>query len=147
MVFNRVYRLEIQSEMFTFFGPALWTIAPLTFSLVRLPPWPPFPKSMYNIIQTVCGWEGVGVLSCVGDHILQEFNTLFLTRFRIYKITLPPQTKTSEGRGPQTDEHLPQLQVNFLHSDIWHCFLSVQSFSESATRKGAKEVQPNDDLF
>ncbi len=23
-----------------------------------------------------------GVLSCVVDHILQEFNTLFLTRFR-----------------------------------------------------------------
>ncbi len=76
-----------------------------------------------------------------------SFNTLFLTRFRTYKIALPPQTKTSEGRGPQTDEHLPQLQVNFLHSDIWHCFLSVQSFSERATRRGAKEVQPNDDLF
>ncbi len=24
-----------------------------------------------------------------------------------YKIALPPQTKTWEGRGPQTDEHLP----------------------------------------
>jgi hypothetical protein len=37
-----------------------------------------------------------GVLSCVGDHILQEFNsnTLFLTRFRTYKIALPSQTKT-----------------------------------------------------
>jgi hypothetical protein len=30
------------------------------------------------------------VLSCVGDHILQEFNTLFLTTFRIYKIARPP---------------------------------------------------------
>jgi hypothetical protein len=30
------------------------------------------------------------VLSCVVDHILQGFNTLFLTRFRTYKIaTLP----------------------------------------------------------
>ncbi len=36
----------------------------------------------------------VGVLSCVVDHILQEFNTLFLTRFRTYKIAAPPQTKT-----------------------------------------------------
>jgi hypothetical protein len=27
------------------------------------------------------------------DHILQEFNTLFLTRFRTYKIASPPQTK------------------------------------------------------
>ncbi len=37
------------------------------------------------------GW---GVLSCVVDHILQEFNTLLLTRFRTYKIATPPQTKT-----------------------------------------------------
>jgi hypothetical protein len=35
---------------------------------------------------------GVGVLSCVGDHILQEVNTLYLTIFRTYKIALPPQT-------------------------------------------------------
>jgi hypothetical protein len=35
------------------------------------------------------GW----VLSVVGDHILQEFNTLYLTRFRTYKIVKPPQTK------------------------------------------------------
>ncbi len=30
-----------------------------------------------------------GVLSCVVDHILREFNTLFLTRFRTYKIAKP----------------------------------------------------------
>ncbi len=49
---------------------------------------------------------GVGVLSPVGDHILQVFNTLYLTRFRTYKIATPPQTKT--------DKHLPQspLQIN-----------------------------------
>ncbi len=51
-------------------------------------PPPPLPK--VNV--KVCGWEGMGggVLSCVGDHILQEFNTLYLTRFRTYKIALPP---------------------------------------------------------
>ncbi len=48
------------------------------------------------------------MLSLVGDHILQEFNTLYLTRFRIYKVARPPQTKTQEGRGPQTDKHLPR---------------------------------------
>jgi hypothetical protein len=32
-------------------------------------------------------------LSPVGDPILQEFNTLYLTRFRTYKISRPPQTK------------------------------------------------------
>jgi hypothetical protein len=39
----------------------------------------------------VGGW---GVLSCIVDHIQQEFNTLFLTRFRTYKIATQPQTKT-----------------------------------------------------
>ena len=32
-------------------------------------------------------------VKCTVDHILQEFYTLFLTRFRTYKIALPPQTK------------------------------------------------------
>jgi hypothetical protein len=49
------------------------------------------------------------MLSPVGDHILQEFiNTQYLTRFRTYKIATPPQTKSLERRGPQTDKHLPQ---------------------------------------
>ncbi len=30
---------------------------------------------------------------CIGDHILQEFNIKFLTRFRTYKIAAPLQTK------------------------------------------------------
>ncbi len=59
---------------------------------------PPFKINVHFVqfIQTVWGLEGGGggVLCCVGDHILQEFNTLFLTRFRTYKIALPPQTKT-----------------------------------------------------
>jgi hypothetical protein len=32
------------------------------------------------------------LLSPVGDHIPQELNTLYLTRFRIYKIVRTPQT-------------------------------------------------------
>jgi hypothetical protein len=59
-------------------------------------------------IQTACGWQGVGVLSPVADHILQEFNTLYPTKFTTYKIARPPQTKTLEWRGPQTDKHLLQ---------------------------------------
>ncbi len=38
-----------------------------------------------------CWWD---LLSLVGDHILQELNTLFLTRFRTYKIARPSQTIT-----------------------------------------------------
>jgi hypothetical protein len=32
-------------------------------------------------------------MSCVVDHILQDFNALFLTRFRTYKIATRPQAK------------------------------------------------------
>jgi hypothetical protein len=38
----------------------------------------------------------------VGDHILKEYNTMYLTRFRTYKIVLRPQIKTKEVREPQT---------------------------------------------
>jgi hypothetical protein len=48
------------------------------------------------------------VLGLVGYHILDEFNTLYLTRLRTYKIAKPPQTKTYDGRGPQADKLLPQ---------------------------------------
>ncbi len=70
------------------------------------------------------------MLSCVGDHILQEFNTLFMTRFRNYKIARPLRTKTKEEKGPETDKHLNTCrkvpsQVMFLGNDFWHCFLSV----------------------
>jgi hypothetical protein len=53
----------------------------------------PFQACGYSIYRQYVAGRGWGVLSCVGDHILQEFNTLFLTRFRNYKIALPPQTK------------------------------------------------------
>ncbi len=33
------------------------------------------------------------MLSPVGDHILQDFNTLYLTRFKTYKIAKPPPNK------------------------------------------------------
>jgi hypothetical protein len=32
------------------------------------------------------------MLNCGVDHILQEFYTLILARFRTYKIATPPQT-------------------------------------------------------
>jgi hypothetical protein len=60
------------------------------YLLYDLPP--PFLKQMYSIYRRRVA-VGVGVLRCVVDHILQEFNTLFLTRFRTYKIATPPQTK------------------------------------------------------
>jgi hypothetical protein len=50
-VFIRVYRLEIHVGIH---NPALWTIAPLTFSLVQLSPLPHF-----HVLYTGCK-EGVG---------------------------------------------------------------------------------------
>ncbi len=64
--------------------------------------WPPsVSPPMYSIYRQcvtvgVRGWGGGGVggvLKCTVDHILQEFYTLFLTRFRTYKIASPPLTK------------------------------------------------------
>ncbi len=50
-------------------GISLWPLPPLPTSQSK--------RTVYSVL-TVCGsvW---GVLSCVVDHILQEFNTLFLT--------------------------------------------------------------------
>jgi hypothetical protein len=46
-----------------------------------------FPVSKYNIYRQCVAGSGWGVLSLVGDHILWEYNTLYLTRFKT-------QTKT-----------------------------------------------------
>jgi hypothetical protein len=65
-------------------------------------------------MQPVCGWDGSrGVLSRVGDHILQEVYSLYVTRFLTYKIAYPilippPQDKNLEREGPQPDKQLPQ---------------------------------------
>jgi hypothetical protein len=61
-----------------------------SFELFTPPP-PPYPVSKYN---KVCDWEGMGGIESCGGNILQEFNTLYLTRFRTYKTARPPQTKT-----------------------------------------------------
>ncbi len=58
--------------------------------------WPPPPPLNVLYIRTVCVTGGGGgdgwMLNCGVDHILQEFYTLFLARFRTYKIATPPQT-------------------------------------------------------
>jgi hypothetical protein len=69
----------------------LCTLAPLLYLLSSSSPLPPFP--MYSICRQFVTVRGGGLLNCAVDHILQEFYTLFLTRFRTYKIATPPQTK------------------------------------------------------
>jgi hypothetical protein len=87
--------------MVCIFDPACELLPPLKkelyFTFVLLPlyctfsmtpfPLPPFP------IYRQCVTVGGGMLKCIVDHILQEFYTLFLTRFRTYKIASPPLTK------------------------------------------------------
>jgi hypothetical protein len=104
-MFNRFYRLEIHSLMVCIFDPAYELLPPskkeLYFTCVLLPlyctfsltsfPLPPFP--MYSIYRQCVTVGGGGVLKCTVDHILQEFYTLFLTRFRTYKTASPPLTK------------------------------------------------------
>jgi hypothetical protein len=69
-------------------GTILVYCCPSTFSLTS----PPSQTKCTVYTDSVWLWGG-GVLSCVVDHILQEFFTLFLTRFRTYKIASPPQNK------------------------------------------------------
>jgi hypothetical protein len=103
-VFIRVYR---HSQSCWYFRPSFVNYCPS--NLLSSSPFLPFPVSKYSIYRQCVA--GKGVLSCVGDHILQELKTLYLTRFRTYKIARPPQTKTLGDRGPQTDKNLPQLPL------------------------------------
>jgi hypothetical protein len=71
----------------------LCTVAPLLYLLSDLLPPPSLPNVQY--VQTVCDGGGggrEGVLKCTVDQILRVY-TLFLTRFRTYKIVSPPLTK------------------------------------------------------
>jgi hypothetical protein len=88
---HRVYRLEIQSVMLVFSSPFVncW---PSTFSLTS--PLLTVNVQYLHYRQCVAVGGGWRVLNCVVDHILQEFNTLFLTRFKTYKIATSLQTKT-----------------------------------------------------
>ncbi len=88
------------------------TLRQVFFRVYRLSP-PPSSLFQSNIY-TYNLWLGAGggcwvLLETIYEQ--QEFNALYLTRFRTYKITRPPQTKIQEGRGPQTDKHQPKSQI------------------------------------
>jgi hypothetical protein len=57
-----------------------------------------------------------GAMSCVEDHILQKFYTLFLTRFRTYKIASPPETKMISKDDIQRLVSLEFLRLWYRHS-------------------------------
>jgi hypothetical protein len=82
LLFHGVYRLEIQSVMLVFSIQLFCELLPLYPSLWFTSPLSPSSRSpsTVNTDSVWLGGGGVGELSCVGDHILQELNTLFLTR-------------------------------------------------------------------
>ncbi len=106
------------------FDPAFWTVAHVTFSLVQLSPLPLTRCQQCSIYRQFVAGRGWGLLSPVGANILQEFNTLYLTRFRTYKIARPPITKTWRGGGLRqvTTCRKVSLQVNFFR---WRHFALV----------------------
>jgi hypothetical protein len=65
LVFIRVYRLNIQQSVMLLFSTQLCPSNLLSVS----PPPSLLPCVKVHYIQTVYGWEGEGVLSCVGDHM------------------------------------------------------------------------------
>jgi hypothetical protein len=87
-------------------------LLPLYCTFSDLPPPPPLPKLNVQYIQTVCRC-GEGGVEMYVDHILQEFYTLFLTRFRTYKIASPPQTKMTSK-----DDIKGLVSLKFLRSCI-----------------------------
>ncbi len=103
IVFNRFYRLEIHSLIDGIFDPACEQLPPWMKELFLCPVaplsslWPPPPaQTKCNAFAaSVCrtgGGGGGSELCCRLLCILQEFCTLFLTRFRTYQIASPPQT-------------------------------------------------------
>ncbi len=73
-MFNRFYTGHTFTHCW-YFRPSLWTVAPMDEGTIKTPS----PKC--RLYWCLCGCGG-GVLSCVVDHILQEFNTLFLTKVK-----------------------------------------------------------------
>ncbi len=74
------------------------------------------PSLGQSTVYTDSVWLGGGVGGvelCWRPCSASECNTLFLTRFRTYKIARPPKAKTWEERGPQTDKHMPQSPFTF----------------------------------
>jgi hypothetical protein len=76
----------------------------------------------------MCDCGGVGVLKCTVDHILQEFYTLFVTRFRAYKIASTPLTEMTSK-----DDIKGLVSLKFIHPWLMLCiilFVHMRSFSE-----------------
>ncbi len=137
ILFNRFYRLEISWLVFLIQlvnyccpngrGKYICVLLPLysTFSLTSSPVPPPSSQRKCTVYTDSVwqGWGGGG-LNCTVDHILQEFYSLFLTRFRTYKIVSPPQTKMTSK-----DDNKGLVSLKFLRP--WYSSSPVDGCSRS----------------
>jgi hypothetical protein len=98
-------------------GTILVYCCPSIFSLTSPPP-PPLPKLNVQYIQTKCVSEGGGRLNCAVDHILQEFYTLFLTRFRTYQNSF-----TTPNKMTSKDDIKGFVSLKFFHPCCVLCTL------------------------
>ncbi len=83
LVFNRVYRLEVQSVMLVFTTSVVNYSTPLTFSLVHLPPSSPSLLNKYRgtCIHTVC-YRGRGINTC--RQVYRYWSILKKPQFRVW---------------------------------------------------------------
>jgi hypothetical protein len=107
------------SQSCWYFRPLLWTSAPLTFSLVHLPPCPPFPvwisTGVYFHTDSVYPGRGGGS-GCV-ESIYRSYTMCISPDSEPTNICFTSPNKALEGRGPQTDKHLPSS--TFLYWSIF----------------------------
>jgi hypothetical protein len=96
LVFNIVYSLDSIRSVILVFLPPLVNHRPSNLLTGLSPPSPSLlclsKKKGYVFIQCITGGGG-GVVGLCEEH-LQELYTVYLTRFRAYKIAMSPQTKT-----------------------------------------------------
>jgi hypothetical protein len=95
---------------------------------------PPSQTKCTVYTDSVC--LGGGVLNCTVDHIPQEFYTLFLTRFRTYKIASPPQTKMTSKDDSSVADPDPESGIGCLF-DPW-----IRDGRKSASGSGIQDEQP-----
>jgi hypothetical protein len=105
------------SQSRLYFRLLLWTSAPLTFSLLCL--FPPLPcVKGYVFLQCVTG----------GDRVVWRAYTLYLTRFRTYKIALwTPITRSRYRSIFKKSRHLGFVVIIVMHSAIEREHLALEN--------------------
>ncbi len=143
IVFNRFYRLEMHSLMVGIFDPACellppWTkehtcvLLPLHLLSASLWPPPPLPKLNVQYIYRQCVAVGVGgMLNCVVDHIMQEFYTLFQTRFQNLQNCFTTPNKNDHWRRHlgigvfKVPSSMPPAHQNVMHLHVVHSIMQA----------------------